>query len=45
MADAKLKLQARKDSVDITKLALQGGVYAGFTTIEHIYCNYYNIVR
>lgn len=34
MSDAKLKLQARKDSVDITKIALQGGVYAGFTTID-----------
>lgn len=29
-----MKLQARKDSVDITKIGLQGGVYGGFTTID-----------
>ena len=27
MSEARLKLQARKDSVDITKIGLQGGVY------------------
>ncbi len=30
MSEAKLKLQARKDSVDITKIGLQGGVYGGY---------------
>jgi hypothetical protein len=34
MSEARLKLQARKDSVDITKIGLQGGVYGGFTTID-----------
>lgn len=34
MSDAKAKLQAKKDSIDITKIALQGGVYGGFTTID-----------
>lgn len=29
-----MKLQAKKDSVDITKIGLQGGVYGGFTTID-----------
>ena len=34
MSDARAKLQAKKDSVDITRIALQGGVYTGFTTID-----------
>lgn len=37
MSEARLKLQARKDSVDITKIGLQGGVYGGFTTIDAIF--------
>jgi hypothetical protein len=34
MSEARMKLQARKDAVDITKIGLQGGVYGGFTTID-----------
>src|SRR6185503_1867965 len=34
MSDARAKLQAKKDSVDISRIALQGGVYTGFTTID-----------
>ena len=34
MSEARLKLQARKDAVDSTRIGLQGGVYTGFTNID-----------
>ena len=34
MSEARLKLHAKKEVVDIGRIGIQGGVYTGFTTID-----------